>query len=139
MAKKLRIAIAARAAAEVPAGRGRYTRELLRALPREHDYVLYTRRRWDGIDDLAWRLIDAPAPLGHLRTARSASRECDVLLSTNSYLTAWFTRVPTVCVVFDLIPWLPEMNPQRRAALIEKATIRPALRRAAGLACISEA
>jgi glycosyltransferase involved in cell wall biosynthesis len=31
------------------------------------------------------------------------------------------------------------MRPQRRAALIERATIRPALRRARGLVCISEA
>src|SRR3954468_10374156 len=139
MAQKLRIGIDARAAAEVPAGRGRYTRELLRALPRDHDYVLYARRPWDGIDDLEWRLIDAPDPLWHVRTARAATHECDVLLSTNSYLTAWFTGIPTTCVVFDLIPWLPEMQPQRRAALIEKATIRPALRRAAGLVCISEA
>jgi glycosyltransferase involved in cell wall biosynthesis len=139
MAQKLRIGIDARAAAEVPAGRGRYTRELLRALPRAHDYVLYAREPWDGVDDLEWRLIDAPDPLWHVRTARAASRECDVLLSTNSYLTAWFTRVPTVCAVMDLIAWLPEMNPQRRAAVIEKATIRPALRRAAALACISEA
>jgi alpha-1,3-rhamnosyl/mannosyltransferase len=139
MAQKLRIGIDARAAAEVPAGRGRYTRELLRALPREHDYVLYARRPWDGVDDMEWRLIGAADPIWHVRTARAASSECDVLLSTNSYLTAWFTRIPTVCVVFDLIPWLPEMHPQRRAAMIEKATIRRALRRAAGLVCISEA
>src|SRR4051812_3863736 len=138
MAQKLRIGIDARAAAEVPAGRGRYTRELLKALPREHDYVLYARSRWDGTGDLDWRLIASPDPVWHVRTALAASRECDVLLSTNSYLTAWFTRIPVVCVVFDLIPWLPEMQPQRRAAVIERATIRPALRRAKGLACISQ-
>src|SRR3954453_7463299 len=139
MAQKLRIGIDARAAVEVPAGRGRYTRELLLALPRVHDYVLYARERWDGAPDLEWRTIDAPDPLWHVRAALVANRECDVLLSTNSYLTAWFTRIPTVCVVYDLIPWLPEMHPQRRATLIEKATIRRALRRAAGLVCISEA
>lgn len=139
MAQKLRIGIDARAAVEVPAGRGRYTRELLRALPRTHDYVLYAREPWAGAADLEWRTITAPDPVWHIRTALAANRECDVLLSTNSYLTAWFTRIPTVCVVFDLIPWLPETRPQRRAALIEKATIRPALRRAAGLVCISEA
>src|SRR3954471_12708928 len=86
MAKKLRIGIDARAAAEVPAGRGRYVRELLRALPREHDYVLYARERWDGADEMEWRLIDSPDPIWHLRAARAASAECDVLLSTNSYL-----------------------------------------------------
>src|SRR5438067_13288060 len=70
-------------------------------------------------------------------SARAASRECDVFLSTNSWLTAWFTRVPTVVVVHDMVPWKPEMAPQRRAALIERATIRPALRRAASLLCVS--
>ena len=139
MARQLRIGIDARAAAEEPAGRGRYVRELLRALPRVHDYVLYARSPWEGVTDLEWRLIGAADPLWHLRAARAASRECDVLLSTNSYLTAWFTRIPTVCVVHDMIPWLPEMHPQRRAALIERATIRPALRRAAGLVCVSQA
>src|SRR3954462_11859006 len=83
MAQKLRIGIDARAAAEVPAGRGRYTRELLKALPREHDYVLYARSRWDGADDLDWRLIASPDPVWHVRAALAASRECDALLSTN--------------------------------------------------------
>jgi glycosyltransferase involved in cell wall biosynthesis len=139
MATKLRIGIDARAATEVPAGRGRYTRELLRALPRVHDYVLYARQPWDGAADLDWHTVEGPDPLWHVRAARAASRECDVLLSTNSYLTAWFTTVPTVCAVMDLIAWKPEMRPQRRAALIERATIRPAIRRAAALVCISEA
>src|SRR3954468_12971022 len=88
MAQKLRIGIDARAAAEVPAGRGRYTRELLRALPRVHDYVLYARQPGDGASDREGRLTDAPDPLWHVRPARGASRDCDVLLSTNSYLTA---------------------------------------------------
>ena len=72
--------------------------------------------------DLEWRLIEAGDPLWHVRAARAASRECDVLLSTNSYLTAWFTRVPTVVVAHDAIAWKPEMRPQRRAGRIERAT-----------------
>src|SRR3954452_10505521 len=75
MAQKLRIGIDARAAAEVPAGRGRYTRELLRALPRVHDYVLYARQPWDGVADLEWRTIASPDPLWHVRTARAATHE----------------------------------------------------------------
>ena len=50
--RPLTIGIDARAAAEVPAGRGRVVRELLRALaarPEDsHHYVLYARRAWDG-------------------------------------------------------------------------------------------
>jgi glycosyltransferase involved in cell wall biosynthesis len=73
-----------------------------------------------------------------VRTAIAASRECDVFLSTNSWLTAWFTRIPTAVVVHDMVPWMPETNPRRRAALIEKATVRPALRRMALGICVSQ-
>src|SRR5947208_15284933 len=94
MARQLRIAIDARAAAEEPAGRGRYVRELLREFardPRGHEFVAFARERWDA--DVDWRLIASGDPLWHLKAARAASRECDALLSTNSYLTAWFTRI----------------------------------------------
>ena len=137
----LRIGIDARAAAEVPAGRGRVVRELLQELardPRGHEWVLYARERWDELPGLDWRLIGARDPVWHLRAARAASRECDVLLSTNSYLTAWFARVPTVPVVHDMVAFMPEMAPQRRAALIERATLGPAARRAARILCVSE-
>jgi alpha-1,3-rhamnosyl/mannosyltransferase len=137
------IGIDARAAAEVPAGRGRLVRELLAALARRGDdvaFALAARERWDGpLDErFSWRLDPAPDPLWHLRAARAA-RHDDVFVSTNSYLTAWFLRPPSLVVVCDLVPWVPEAHPQRRAALIEKATIRPALRRAGALLCISRA
>jgi glycosyltransferase involved in cell wall biosynthesis len=138
-----RIAIDARAAAEVPAGRGRYVRELLLALARQdHDdrYLLYARSRWDAeLDErFEWKLIGSRDPIWHLRAARAASREADVMLSTNSYLTAWFTTIPTAVVVYDMIAFHADARPQRRAALIEKATARLAIRRAAALPCISE-
>jgi alpha-1,3-rhamnosyl/mannosyltransferase len=142
MGEPLRIGIDARAAAEEPAGRGRYVRELLRAmedLGSGHELIAYGRKHWEGTRDVSWRLISAPDPVWHVRAALAASRECDVFLSTNSYLTAWFSRVPTTVVVFDLITFKPEMRPQRRAALIERATIRRGLRRAALALCISQA
>ena len=139
----VRIAIDARAAAEVPAGRGRYVRELLLALarlPDQNRYLIYARSRWDGpLDErFEWKLIDSPDPIWHLRAARAATRDADVLLSTNSYLTAWFTRIPTAVVVYDMIAFHADARPQRRAALIEKATAGLAIRRAAALLCISE-
>jgi hypothetical protein len=68
-----------------------------------------------------------------------ASASCDVLLSTNSYLTAWATTIPTVVVVCDMVAFHPELLPQRRAALIERATLPLAVRRARTLAAISQA
>ncbi len=139
----LTVGIDARAAAEVPAGRGRLVREMLRALCAGDDdalFVLYARERWDEpLDErFSWSLIDAPDPWWHLRAAARA-RHDDVFLSTNSYLTAWFLRPPSVVFVCDLVPWIPGAAAQQRAARIERATIRPAIRRAASLMCISQA
>jgi len=141
------IAIDARAAAEVPAGRGRYVRELLSALaqlPEAGDvrFELWAREAWanPSLDErFAWRLVGLPDPAWHLAVALRARG--DAFLSTNSYLTAWATRIPTTVVVFDLISFVPgaATSAQRRAARIERATIRPALRRARALACISQA
>jgi glycosyltransferase involved in cell wall biosynthesis len=133
----------ARAATEVPAGRGRVVRELLAALAArddEHRFRLYCREPGDDYGDrFEWVPIASPDPLWHLRAAARASRECDVFLSTNSYLTAWFTRIPCSVIVYDLVPFVEGARSQARAARIERATIRPALRRAAALLCISEA
>lgn len=142
----LTIGIDARAAAEVPAGRGRVVRELLRALnARSIDanrYVLYARRRWTEAEldgRFAWRTIASSDPWWHLRTARAASHECDVFLSSNSYLTACLTRIPTVPIVYDLVTFEPGMRPNRRSTIIERLTLGPAVRRSASLLAISQA
>jgi glycosyltransferase involved in cell wall biosynthesis len=140
------IGIDARAAAEVPAGRGRYVRELLLALERlpeaaNESFVLYAREPWGDLDParFRWSTIAQPDPMWHVAAARRANRETRAFLSTNSYLTAWFTRVPTAVVVYDLVPFIDGAQAQARAARIERATIRPALRRAQSLPCISQA
>jgi glycosyltransferase involved in cell wall biosynthesis len=141
----LTIGIDARAAEEVPAGRGRYVRELLEHLARldhDHRFRLYCRlpKHGLGLDDrFTWIGIPRPDPAWHVAAALRASRDCDVYLSTNSYLTAWFTRIPTACVVYDLVAFIEGTEAQPRAERIEHATIRPALRRSAALVCISEA
>lgn len=142
----LTIGIDARAASEVAAGRGRVVRELLRALSdREEEdcrYLLYARSPWQeqALDErLRWQLIDAREPWWHLLAARRASRECDVFLSTNSYLTTILLRIPTVTIVYDLTTFEPSMRPNRRSTAIERLTLGPAARRSARLLCISEA
>jgi len=138
------LGIDARAAAEEPAGRGRYVRELLRALARRDDdnvYELYARTRWeDDLDErFRWQLVRARDPVWHLRAARSASAACAAFLSSNSYLTAWFLRVPSAVVVYDLVPFRAGAPARRSSGLIERATIGHGVRRAAVLLCISEA
>jgi glycosyltransferase involved in cell wall biosynthesis len=142
----LTIGIDARAAVEVPAGRGRVVRELLRALSsREHDphrYVLYARRTWPDVEldeRFSWRTTARRDPWWHVWAARAASRECDVYLSTNSYLTVWFLRIPTVPIVYDLATFEPAMRPNKRSTVIERVTLGHAVRRSAALLTISQA
>jgi glycosyltransferase involved in cell wall biosynthesis len=120
-------------------------RELLRALSRldaRHRYVLYARTRWEELpqdDRFEWRLLTDPDPRWHLRAALASSRECDVLYSTNSYLTCWFARIPTAVCVYDLVTYRRDMMPQRRARMIERATLPFATRRARAFLAISQA
>jgi glycosyltransferase involved in cell wall biosynthesis len=140
------IGIDARAATEVPAGRGRVVRELLRALAARdedgHRFALYARQAWPEVEldeRFQWRLIDAGDPWWHLLAARAANRECGAFLSSNSYLTTWFLRVPAVPIVYDLTTFVPSMRPNRRSTLIERATLGLAVRRSAAVISISQA
>jgi glycosyltransferase involved in cell wall biosynthesis len=140
----LRIGIDARAAAEVPAGKGRYVRELLRALAGRddpHEYLLYTRRPWEEpLDErFSWHARELPEAVWHLQAARAANRGCNVFLATTSYVTPWFLRIPAGVVVHDLIAFRTDVAANRRAALIERATLRRALRRSALVVCDSHA
>jgi glycosyltransferase involved in cell wall biosynthesis len=144
--RELSIGIDARAAVEVPAGRGRLVRELLRALAARADegqrYVLYARAAWreqplDG--RFCWRTIAARDPWWHVRAAQAANRECDVFLSTNSYLTSCLLRIPDVPIVYDLAPFEPALRPNRRSVVVERLTAPRATRRAAALLAISHA
>lgn len=144
MSAPLTIGIDARAAAEVPAGRGRVVRELLRALDARADdcrFILYARRRWEQPLDarFKWALCDAPDPVWHARVGRVAARHCDVFLATNSYLSPLLTTVPSVLLVYDLAALDPSTSPNRRSAFVERLTIGPSVRRAAEIICISEA
>jgi|HubBroStandDraft_3_1064219.scaffolds.fasta_scaffold16358_3 glycosyltransferase involved in cell wall biosynthesis len=142
----MNVGIDARAAAEVPAGRGRLVRELLRALAAREDdghrFILYARKAWQGeeLDErFRWRLIGARDPWWHVLSARAANRECDVFLSSNSYLTIWLLRIPAVPIVYDLAAFAPSMRPNRRSTLIERATLGLAVRRSSAVLAISQA
>jgi alpha-1,3-rhamnosyl/mannosyltransferase len=140
----LTIGIDARAAAEVPAGRGRYVRELLRhlaGLDHRHRVLLYARRRWDcpDLDErFEWRLVSGRDPFWQVPAARAARRECDVFLATTTYLMPSLLRIPSVAVVFDMVPFHSDLGAPL-GSLAERGTLRLAVRHAKALLCISEA
>ncbi|HTC73140.1 MAG TPA: glycosyltransferase family 1 protein [Solirubrobacteraceae bacterium] len=142
--RTLTIGIDARAAVEVAAGRGRFVREVLSALSRRDDdvrYLCYTRTRWEQRLDrrFEWRLLGAADPRWHILAARAANRECDVFLSTNSYLTTWMLRVPAVLVIYDMVAFDRAYRPNGRSAAIERLTLAPAVRRSRSFIAISQA
>jgi glycosyltransferase involved in cell wall biosynthesis len=137
------VGVDARAAAEVPAGRGRVVRELLAAFDAvgtDHLFLLYCRQPWKTVglsNRFSWVPIRLPDPSWHVAAAVRANRSCDVFLSTNSYLTPWMLTVPCAVLVHDLIAFLPQARAQGRAARIERLTIGPAVWRATRLVCVS--
>src|SRR4051794_28401352 len=137
------VGIDARAAAEEPAGGGRYVRELLRALAAlggDERYELWCREPWEDLGErFAWRVVGTRDPLWHAVVARRASRSCDAYLSTNSYLTPWGLHTPCAITVYDMIAFVHPEWVQARAGRIERATLGRGVRRAQALLCISEA
>ena len=145
-ADRLTIGIDARAAAEVPAGRGRVVRELLQALALRDDdchYLLYARHRWTeaALDErFSWRLIGS-AVGSVVAPAGRAPGQSPV------------QRLPFHQFLFDgLVPAHPggpdrlRHDPLRArdatdrcSAAIERLTLGPAVRRSAALLCISHA
>jgi glycosyltransferase involved in cell wall biosynthesis len=140
----LTIGIEARAAAEVPAGRGRYVRELLRhlaGLEHPHRVLLYARERWEcpELDDrFEWRLVGGRDPLWPLPAARAAGRECDVCVCTTTYLMPALARVPSLATVHDLVPFHNDLGAPR-GSLAERLTLRLAVPRTRTFLCVSEA
>ncbi len=119
-------------------------RETLAALARGEDdveYVLYARERWGELppERFSWRLLAAGDPWWHVLAARAANRECDVYLSTNSYLTTWLLRIPAVPVIYDMVAFDRAHQPNRRSAVIERLTIDICVRRSDAFIAISRA
>lgn len=138
----MRIAIEAWPAADVPAGRGRYVRELLRAmaaLKTGHEFTLLTRRPWEDLGDgMAWKCVSGAGPAWAVKAAVRETSGHDVVLATASYALPALSRTPAAAVVYDLVAFDRELGAPRGAAL-ERLTLPLAVRRSRALLCISSA
>jgi alpha-1,3-rhamnosyl/mannosyltransferase len=140
----VKIAIDARAAAEVPAGRGRYVRELIRGLARtehDHEYLLYAREPWAGVTldrRFRWRVIGAPGLSWPLIAGFQMSRSADVGLACTSYAMTAPWRMPGAAIVWDFAPFDRDLRPPR-GSFLERVTLPIALRRCDSVIAISEA
>jgi alpha-1,3-rhamnosyl/mannosyltransferase len=139
----VRIAIDARAAAEVPAGRGRYVRELLRALAAleaDHEYRLYARSAWEAAPAdprFSWELVETGGRRWPLAAGRAMSRWGEVALACTSYAMTAPWRIPGAAIVWDFAAFDRRWQAPR-GSLLERLTLPIALRRAGALIAISE-
>jgi glycosyltransferase involved in cell wall biosynthesis len=123
------------------AGRSRYVREIVSRLPAlapDLRFLLYTAEPGDVElpENARWRTVGGPGPAWHARAAHAARRECALYFSTSTYVTPQL--LPRyVQTVFDTIAFRKAARPQIRAAWIERATMRRAIRRAARIVAIS--
>lgn len=140
----LTIGLDARAAAEVPAGRGRYMRELIRHLVPllgEHRLLLYGRGQWNeapNSEQITWRAVAGGERSWPLAAGRTMRGECDVALATSSYLMCAVARRPVLSMVWDLVPLHRELHGPRGGGF-ERLTLPIAVRRCASLIAISKA
>jgi glycosyltransferase involved in cell wall biosynthesis len=139
----MRIAIEARAAAEVPAGRGRYVRELLKGLARldcDHEFLLYARESWPhtGLDErFCWHHVDAPGLSWPLVAGWRMSRSADVGLACTSYAITAPWRIPGASIVWDFAPFDRRLH-SPRGSLFERLTLPIAVRRCDAFVAISD-
>jgi glycosyltransferase involved in cell wall biosynthesis len=140
----VRIAIDARAAAEVPAGRGRYVRELLNglaSLDADHEFLLFGRRRWSPRSPdsrFRWTTLSAPGLTWPLLAGARMSKSADVGLACTSYAITAPWRIPGAAIVWDFAPFDRGLRAPR-ASLLERFTLPVAIRRCKALVAISEA
>ncbi|HEY8108881.1 MAG TPA: glycosyltransferase family 1 protein [Patescibacteria group bacterium] len=132
------------AAPDRRAGKGRVVAELVPRLARlspRDTWLLFTDRRfdWNLPDNCRWRVVPGRGPFWHRRTAAAANRAVDCYFSPLSYLTPRHLKVPTVLFVHDLLAFSRQWGGSLRTRLIERLTLRHALRKAAGVVVNSEA
>jgi glycosyltransferase involved in cell wall biosynthesis len=143
--RTLHIGIEARAAGDVLGGRGRYVRELLRALraldepPR---LTLLTRQPWPdlvlGPDDRWFEVNGSGAAWAVRAAAHVPSLGIDVLFTPTSHSLAAMTTTPAVTLVHDAFAFeRPEVLPP--GAWLERYSLRAAAWRGRDAICTSEA
>jgi alpha-1,3-rhamnosyl/mannosyltransferase len=135
-----RVGVDARAAAEVPAGRGRYVRELVRglvALGDEVEVVLYGRRGWP-VEGARWQLLSTRDPLWGAHAGVVAARRCDAVLAANSFLMAAAAGPRSVAMVHDLFGFDRRFG-SPPGSVGERLTLPMAAARAGGFVCNSNA
>lgn len=139
----MRIGVDVREAEGQVVGKGRVARELAERLPgklksAEFDFYAKKRFRLETAKNVAWHEVGGKSVLWHRSVAKRANKRDDAYLTTTSYVTPRWLKIPFAIVVYDLISFKDFAIPQRRAKAIERATLGPAVGKAEQILTISQ-
>ncbi len=144
MSTRLKIAIDAKDANALSAGKGRYALELIRALvvaAPEINWTFFVRHPNPDLPQgphITQKVLNAPGPLYHLALLRTLNQNRpDHFLALTSYVVPAFYRGPTTLFVHDLVAFLFPEDHHRWAGFVERHTLGRALKNATEIACVS--
>ncbi len=143
----MKIAIDIREAAKGRAGKGWYTYNLvseLLKLDKENQYILYTDQEENGLSphkNAEVRLITEPSWKWHLAVIKDLKKEKpDLFFAPTSYIIPALVpkSIKTVITVHDLVAYYFPKTHSLKATLIERSTLRKALKKASAVLVVSE-
>lgn len=137
----MKIAIDIRSACGRRAGKGHYTSSIVQALlkiDKKNKYILYSDKPSDEFKNI--KRIEGRSILYHVNLLfRIVKDKPDIFFAPTSYiipaLAPNFLKV--VMTVHDLVAFLFPDNHNEKAVFVEKLMLRKALKKAAGVACVS--
>lgn len=140
----MRIGVDVREAKGQVVGKGRVARELAERVPgklRSVEFDFYTKGKLSlrTGSNVTWKPVGGKSVLWHRSVAKQANRDDDSYLTTTSYVTPRWLKIPFAMVVYDLISFKDFAIPQRRAKAIERATLGTAVKKSSKILTISQA
>lgn len=143
----MKIAIDIRTAGGEKTGKGWYTFHIvsnLLQLDKKNNYILYAKNGIPGFEqykNAKMKIIDIPTALWHKKVAKDAADEkVDIFFSPSSYITPALMpkQIKTILTVHDLVAFLFPNTHNKKATIIEKLTLKRALKKAAHVVTVSE-
>ena len=131
------------------AGKGWYTFEIVRALLQQNQadhFILYADEpvdstEWQQFKNAEIRVVQAKSFWWHWKVAREIRREKpDIFFAPTSFIIPALLpkKQKTVIVVHDLVAWIFPKGNNQKAKIIEKLTLKKALKKAWKVVTVSQ-
>ncbi len=143
----MKIAIDIRTAGGERTGKGWYTFHIvsnLLQIDTKNSYILYTNKGVAGFEqykNAKMKIMDHPSAIWHMKVAKDVGSEgADIFFSPSSYITPALMpkTVKTILTVHDLVAFLFPNTHNKKATLIEKITLKRALKKSAHVVTVSQ-